>query len=161
MIRFPLATVLRVRRIREDMAKADAAAAAASLRHAVTDHARRQAVLDGRPVPGTAAAAHWLAIRATTLALAADVAATQAMIDERSRRADEAREVLGRASREREGLEDLAQRHATRVRAGQEATEARAADDRAGARHRRPRTADELDDPTGERLPIDSAEGPP
>jgi hypothetical protein len=140
--RFPLRTVLRVRQIREDLARAEAAAAGERTRSAVTEHARREAALVGRPEPGTAESAQWLAGRAAALAMAGDVFAAHGMIELRRAEAAAATEHLALTYRDREGVENLADRYARRLCAEQEATEQRAADDRAG--RRLPRAPEDL-----------------
>jgi flagellar export protein FliJ len=131
--RFLLGTVLRVRKLREDMAKADAAAAQDAARRAATDHARREAALAGRPEPGSGQAVQWLASRAALLAMANDVAVAREVAVTRSAEGAAALARFAKAQREREGVEDLADRHAEAVRREQEAAEQREADDRAGA----------------------------
>jgi flagellar export protein FliJ len=143
--RILLAGVLKVRKIREDMAKAEAAAAQAASYRAATDYARREAVLAGRPVPGTAEASSWLAIRAGLMGLASDAAAARELAEVRRAEATAAMARFAGARREREGVEDLTQRQLEAERREQEAAEQREADDRAAARS--------AADPTGEDLP--------
>lgn len=131
--RFLLGTVLRVRKLREDLAKAEAAAAQAESRRAVSDHARREAALAGRPEPGSAEAATWLASRAALLALAGDVVTAREFVITRQADADAAMARFATARLEREGVEDLAERHAAEQRHELEAAAQREADDRAGA----------------------------
>jgi flagellar biosynthesis chaperone FliJ len=132
---FVLATVLRVRKLQEEMARAEVAAAQAGGHRARTEHARREALLAGRPAPGTAQSAQWLAAVAGNLALAADAyAAREAVVA-----ADEATEsAMGRwaeASSARKGIDRLAERHAEAVRRDQDRRAQQESDDRAGADH--------------------------
>ena len=132
--RFMLGTVLKVRKLREDLAKAEAAAAQASSHRAATDHARREAALAGRPAPGTAEAAQWLAARAALMTLASDVACARELAAARHADAAAAMSRFAGARREREGVEDLAQRQREVELREREAVEQREADDRAAAR---------------------------
>lgn len=131
--RFVLGTVLKVRKLREDFAKAEAAAAAAERHRAVTDHARREAALAGRPEPGSAKAAQWLAVRATALAMAGEVAVAREMVAIREAEGAATLARLTGAKREHDGVEDLAERHLQEQRREREAADQREADDRAGA----------------------------
>lgn len=136
MKRFPLATVLRIRRIQEDVARTGVATAQAETHRAASEHARREAVLAQRPEPGSAEAAQWLAMRAAALSLAGDVVAARHLVAAREDEAAHARDRLGRATMAREGIESLAERHADEVRRELADAEQRASDDRAGAAHR-------------------------
>jgi flagellar FliJ protein len=133
---FPLATVLRVRRIQEDAAKAQVAEAQAAVRRASSDHARREALLAGRPEPGSEQAAHWLAAKAGNLAMAADALAARRALAAREQDAAGARDHWSKAAMAHEGVERLADRHAELVRREEQAAAQRAADDRAGDDHR-------------------------
>ena len=118
--RFMLGAVLKVRKLREDIAKAEAAERQAASYRAASEHARREAELAGRPTPGTAESSIWLAAR--------ELAA---------QRASEAVDAMHRfagAQREREGVEDLVQRQIEEELREREAAEQREADDRAGER---------------------------
>ena len=132
---FPLATVLRVRRIQEDAAKAKVAEAHAAVRRASSDHARREALLAGRPAPGSAEAGVWLAAKAGNLAMAADAFAARRALAAREQDAVGARDHWSRAAMAHEGVERLADRHAEHVRRELQAALQRAADDRAGDDH--------------------------
>lgn len=132
--RFLLAGVLKVRKLREDIAKAEAAAAQAASYRAATDYARRQAALAGRPIPGTAEASIWLATRAGLMGLASDAAAARELAAAREVDASAALAHFAVARREREGVEDLVQRQLEAERREREAAEQREADDRAAAR---------------------------
>ena len=132
--RFLLAGVLKVRKLREDIAKAEAAAAQASSYRAATDHARREAALAGRPVPGSAEASVWLATRAGLMGLASDASAARELAALREAEATAAMARFAGARREREGVEDLAERHFLAEERELEAAEQREADDRAAAR---------------------------
>lgn len=129
-----LGAVLKVRKLREDMAKAEAAAAQAASYRAATEHARREAELAGRPVPGTEESAQWLAVRAGLLGIAADVANLRELAATRRAEAGDALNRFAVAKREHEGVEDLAQRQIQAELREQEAAEQREADDRAAAR---------------------------
>ncbi|WP_019873613.1 hypothetical protein [Sporichthya polymorpha] len=133
-MRFLLGTVLKVRKLREDIAKAEAAAAQAASHRAATDFARREAALAGRPEPGTAEASQWLAARAALLTMASDVAVAREVAVARDADAAAAMARFATTRREREGVEDLAQRQKEAELREREAAEQREADDRAGAR---------------------------
>lgn len=132
--RFMLGTVLKVRKLREDLAKAEAAAAQASLHRAATDFARREAALAGRPEPGTGRSSQWLAGRAALMTLASDVACARELAAAREAEATAALARFVGARREREGVEDLAERQMEAELREREAAEQREADDRAAAR---------------------------
>jgi flagellar export protein FliJ len=132
---FPLATVLRVRRIQEDAAKAKVAEAQTAVRRAASDFARREALVAGRPTPGSAQSSQWLAATAANLAMAADAFAARRIVMAREDDATDARHDWSKAAMAHEGVERLAEMHAEQVRREQEATAQRAADDRAGADH--------------------------
>lgn len=135
-MKFPLATVLRVRRIQKDVAQAHAVAAQAEVRRAVSEHARREAALAGRPEPGTASAAQWLAARAALLSMAGDVVTARQVAAAREVDAAGARELLTDATMAHKGIEELAERHAETVRREREAVEQRASDDRVNATYK-------------------------
>ena len=135
-MKFPLATVLRVRRIQKDVAQASAAAAHAEVNRAVSEHARREAALAGRPEPGTAESAQWLAARAAALAMAGDVVMARQVTAARELDAADARDRLHLAAMAHKGIEELAGRHAEQARHDREAAEQRAADDRVNATYR-------------------------
>lgn len=135
-MKFPLATVLRVRRIQKDVAQAKAAVAHAEVHRAVSEHARREAALAGRPEPGSARSAQWLATRAAALAMASDVVTARHVAAGRELEAAEARDRLGEASSAHKGIEGLAERHAEQVRRERDAAEQRASDDRVNATYR-------------------------
>ena len=132
--RFMLGTVLKVRKLREDLAKAEAAAAQASSYRAATDFARREAALAGRPEPGTGRSSQWLAGRAALMTLASDVACARELAAAREGEAAAALSRFVGARREREGVEDLAERQMEAELREREAAEQREADDRAAAR---------------------------
>jgi hypothetical protein len=132
--RIILGAVLKVRKMREDMAKAEAAEAQAASYRAATEHSRREAALTGRPVPGSAEASTWLASRAGLLALAGDVATARELAALRQSDAANAMSRFAGARREREGVEDLVQRQIEAELKEREAAEQREADDRSAAR---------------------------
>jgi hypothetical protein len=132
--RFLLGAVLKVRKLREDMAKAEAAERQAAAYRAVSEHARREAALAGRPEPGSAESAVWLASRAGLLGMAGDVANARELASLRSTEAADAMSRFAGARREREGVEDLVQRQIEAQLREREAAEQREADDRAAAR---------------------------
>jgi flagellar protein FliJ len=132
---FPLATVLRVRRIQEDAAKAKVAEAQSAVRRAASDFARREALVGGRPAPGSAESSLWLAATAANLAMAADAFAARRIVLARQGDAADARDQWSQAAMAHEGVERLAEIHAAQVRREQEGAAQRAADDRAGADH--------------------------
>lgn len=133
---FSLAAVLRIRRIQEDIARGDVAAARARTWRAFSEHARREAELDGRPAPGTAESSLWLAAVAGNLALAADAHAARLALLSSEEETAAALESWGRAAIAVKGIEHLADRHADELRQEQLRAEQRTADDRAGADHR-------------------------
>ena len=132
--KFLLGAVLKVRKLREDIAKAEAASAQAASYRAATDYARRQAALAGRPTPGTAEASQWLAVRAGSMALASDAALAREVAAARQADAAAAMGQFASARREREGVEDLAERHFQQQQRELDAAEQRESDDRAAAR---------------------------
>jgi flagellar FliJ protein len=132
---FPLATVLRVRRIQEDAAKAAVAAANSAVRRASSDYARREAIVSGRPTPGSAESSLWLAATAANLAMASDAFAARRIVEAREGDATDARHHWSQAAMAHEGVERLAEMHQEQVRREQEAAAQRAADDRAGDDH--------------------------
>ena len=136
--RFPLATVLRVRRIQEDLAGAAAIRARLAVTAAEGDLCQRDARVEeavARVVPQHAAALTGL--MASRLSLAGEAAAAR-------RRVTDAEGVAGhrlgdwaQARAARRGVERLAERHHTRERAQAEREAQRALDERTGAgRHR-------------------------
>lgn len=132
--RFMLGAVLKVRKLREDIAKAEVADRQAALYRASSEHARREAALAGRPEPGTAESAVWLATRAGLMAMAGDVANARELASLRASEAADAMARFAGARREREGVEDLVQRQIEAELREREAAEQREADDRAAAR---------------------------
>ena len=132
--RFMLGAVLKVRKLREDMAKAEAAERQAASYRAASEHARREAALAGRPEPGTAESAMWLAARAGLLGMAGDIANARELAALRSSEAVDAMHRFAGAKREREGVEDLVQRQIEAEIKERDAAEQREADDRAAAR---------------------------
>jgi flagellar export protein FliJ len=136
MRNFPLAVVLRVRRLQEDLARAKVAAARAGAERAHIEHARREARLDGRPAPGSAQASHWRAAVAANLALASDAHAARLAVSVAEEEVAAALDAWSRAAVAHKGIGQLAERHAETVRREQERAEQRAADDRAGVDHR-------------------------
>jgi flagellar export protein FliJ len=143
---FVLATVLRVRKIQEDLARAEVADAQARARRARSEHARREALAAGRPAPGSARAAQWLATVAGNLALAADARAAEQAVTTADGAAASAVDRWAQASAARKGIDRLAERHAEAVRREQDRVAQQAADDRAGADHHARRS----DSPDGE-----------
>lgn len=142
--RFALATVMRVRRLQEELARAEAAQAQLASHRARSEHARREARLAGRPDPGSAVAAQWLASRSAALALAADARAARAGADSSAGAAAAALDGWASAAAARKGVEHLADAHADALRRAQERAEQLAADDRAGAvQHARRQSPDE------------------
>jgi hypothetical protein len=131
--RFSLATLLRVRRIQLDLARGDVASAQAAARQARSEHARREALLDGRPAPGTAESSRWLAMVATNLAMAGDAYAAKLAAAAAADGTTAALDAWARAGVAHQGIERLAERHAESARRERDAAEQRAADDRAGA----------------------------
>ncbi len=134
---FSLAAVLRIRRIQEEIAAADVATNRARTWRAFSDHARREALLDGRPAPGTEESSRWLASIAANLALAADAHAARLALLAAEDETAAAVDSWSRAATAVKGIEHLADRYDEEVRREQARREQRAADDRAGADHRR------------------------
>jgi hypothetical protein len=132
--RFMLGAVLKVRKLREDIAKAEAAERQAASYRAASEHARREAAIAGRPEPGTAESSIWLASRAGLMGMAGDVANARELAALRASEAVDAMHRFAGARREREGVEDLVQRQIEDELREREAAEQREADDRAGAR---------------------------
>lgn len=140
---FSLGAVLRVRKVQEDQARANVAASQARTWRAFSEHARREALLDGRPAPGSPEASRWLAAVAGNLALAADAHSARLALLSAEQDTAAALESWSRAAIAAKGIEHLADRHAAEVRLEQERAEQRVSDDRAGADHRARRMAAE------------------
>jgi len=134
---FSLAAVLRIRRIQEEIAAAEVATSRAGTWRAFSEHARREALLDGRPAPGSEESSRWLASVAGNLALAADAHAARLALLAAEDETAAAVDSWSRAATAVKGIEHLADRHDEEVRREQARSEQRVADDRAGADHRR------------------------
>lgn len=132
---FSLLAVLRVRKIQQDQAAAAVGVAQHGARLARSEHARREALLDGRPDPGTAVAAQWLATVAGNLAMAADAHYARLAAMTAEEEIAVALDSWAHAKMAHEGIERLEVRYNDGVRREAEAAEQRAADDRTGAAH--------------------------
>ncbi|HEY0358282.1 MAG TPA: flagellar FliJ family protein [Mycobacteriales bacterium] len=131
---FRLASVLRVRRVQEDVARADLLRANREVGHAWTDVERRNAYLESRQggfTTGTSAA--FIGSLTAGIARASDLSAARAAHQlARDAAADRAAGWTAAAARV-QALESLEERHRAAVRSADEAAEQRAADDRSSA----------------------------
>lgn len=110
--RFRLEPVLRVRRIEEDVARGELAAAQVQLAEADARLAETASRYEGRATPGgPAPATSWLAGRAVVDLAAASVLAAGSQRAEASEQLDARRQVLGQARQAVSALERLDERH--------------------------------------------------
>jgi flagellar protein FliJ len=132
--RFRLASVLRVRRLQEEAARADLVLANREVGTAWTDVERRTAYLEARQgelTSGTSAA--FIGAVTAGLARAQDLSAARAAHVLAQQAAAERAAAWSETAQRVKALESLEERHRAEVRAADEAAEQRAADDRSGA----------------------------
>jgi flagellar export protein FliJ len=131
---FRLASVLRVRRVQEEVARADLLRANREVGTAWTDIERRTAYLETRRggfTTGTSAA--FIGSLTAGIARASDLSAARAAHQLAQHAAAEQAAAWTETAARVKALESLEERHRTAVRLADEATAQRAADDRASA----------------------------
>jgi flagellar export protein FliJ len=132
--RFRLASVLRVRRVQEEVARADLVRANREVGTAWTDVERRRAYLEARQgalTSGTSAA--FIGAVAAGLARAQDLSAARAAHELAQQAAADRAAAWSETAQRVKALESLEERHRAEVRAADEAAAQRASDDRSGA----------------------------
>jgi flagellar protein FliJ len=132
--RFRLASVLRVRRVQEDVKRAELVRANAETGRAWTDVQRRDALLEARRgtvASGTSAA--FIGSLTAGLARASDLSAARAAHELAVANAAERAVAWGEAAARVKALESLEERHLAAVRDADEAAAQRASDDRSSA----------------------------
>ena len=150
--RFPLATVLRVRRIEEDLARGSVAQTRAAAARADALVASRAEVLVSSSLPAGTDALHYVAALEGLARRARDVTNAENVRVTSYDAVEGALAAWGRARTRTRGLERLEERHGDAVRAADEHAEARERDDRTGAaHHRRATTAQPTAQPTAQR----------
>ncbi|MGN6242605.1 MAG: flagellar FliJ family protein [Motilibacteraceae bacterium] len=132
--KFPLAAVLRVRKVQEDKAAAAVAAARAELALAVQREQELEVRLDGGVAPGSATYVDWIATTSARLSLARDAAAARTARRDREAGVAEALDGWAAARAAARGVERLAERHEEAVRLEDERAEQRELDERATSR---------------------------
>ncbi|UDY37183.1 flagellar export protein FliJ [Dermatobacter hominis] len=144
--RFRLETVLRVRRIQEERARAELLAARTAEHAATTEHDRRGAVLDAARAAGLpdGSRLQWTAARDHHERLASAVEAARAAEVAAADLTSRSLAHWESAAADLKGLERLDERHRAEWRAEQERTEQKRLDEGAAARARdRRRTTDD------------------
>jgi hypothetical protein len=129
---FRLATVLRVRRIQQDIARAEVLRAAAAEAAAGAAVAAIDSRLDAARPPAAAVTGRYLAQTELHLMLADDLSLARQDRDEAAGVTGRARTEFSRAAGRTRGLEVLSERHHAAVRAADERLAQREIDDRAG-----------------------------
>jgi flagellar export protein FliJ len=114
-----LATVLRVRRIQQDAARADVGRAQAALGRATEEVDRRRAQLAASTAPVGGSAPAYLAAVTGRLALAADAAAARSYLDEARASLAERVDAWADTARRVRPLERLEEAHAESLRAAE------------------------------------------
>jgi flagellar export protein FliJ len=140
---FRLASVLRVRRVQEEIARADLLRANREVGQAWTDVDRRTAYLEARSggfTTGTSAA--FIGSVTAGISRAADLSGARAAYQLAQETAADRAAGWTEAAARVQALESLEERHRAEVRAADEAAEQRAADDRSSARSAARRTAE-------------------
>lgn len=132
--KFPLAAVLRVRKVQEDKAAAAVAAARAELALAVQREQELEVRLEGGVAPESATYVDWIATTSARLSLAHDAAAARTARNEREAGVAGALDQWAAARAAARGVERLAERHAEAVRLEDERAEQRELDERASTR---------------------------
>ncbi|HEV7823457.1 MAG TPA: flagellar export protein FliJ [Mycobacteriales bacterium] len=132
---FRLASVLRVRRVQEEVARAEVAKANRTVGEAWTDVERRAAYLDSRRHRGftTGTSAAFIGSLTAGIARAQDLSAARAAHQLAQQSAAERAAAWSETAQRVKALESLEERHRTEVRAADEAAAQRASDDRSGA----------------------------
>lgn len=109
--RFPLETVLRVRRVREQVARAEVVRASASLNEATERVLRRQASLLERTLPSEAPIAAFLGAVAATRSMATEVAALAELARIRKQELAVVSMNWTEAEQAKRAIEEMADRH--------------------------------------------------
>ena len=131
---FRLAGVLRVRRIQEDVARAQVMRANAEVTTAWTDVQRREAYLEARQGEFTSGnSAAFIGAVTAGIARVQDLSAARAAHALAQQAAAERAAAWSETAQRVKALESLEERHEGEVRAADEASAQRASDDRAGA----------------------------
>jgi flagellar FliJ protein len=131
---FRLASVLRVRRVQEEVARADVALSNREVGRAWTDVERRAAYLEARRgefATGTSAA--FIGSLTAGIARAQDLSAARAAHQLAQQTAADRAAAWSETAQRVKALESLEERHKAEVRAADEAAAQRASDDRSGA----------------------------
>lgn len=131
---FRLASVLRVRRVQEEVARSELLRANREVGHAWTDVERRNAYLESRRggfTTGTSAA--FIGSLTAGIARASDLSAARAAHQLAQDTAADRAAGWTEAAARVQALESLEERHRAAVRSADEAAAQRAADDRASA----------------------------
>ncbi len=135
--RFPLAGVLRVRRVQEDLARAEVARAQAAARKAEREARARADLLEGYEIPEHAVALAFVAAASARTSLAMEASAARVVVglahDEVGVQLAQWQERAMRV----DALESLEQRHRDDVRRADQAVEQHLADDLAATSWRR------------------------
>lgn len=149
--RFPLAAVLRVRRLQQDLAGAEVARAqaAATLAAAALDRCEARLDAPARPAAlalrsdaaGVVPAGVWAGLQASRLSLASEAAAARVTVGAAHAATAVRLQAWGAARADRRGVERLADRHAEALRAEEDRAAQRVLDERTGSDHHRARRA--------------------
>jgi flagellar protein FliJ len=133
--RFPLAAVLRVRRIQEDLAGAEVARARVEVDAAHVRARSKELRVEAasRSVPQLSAG--FAGIMAARLSLAEEAAAARGDVQDAEQVVIDRLGAWGEARAARRGVERLAERHAEAMRADEDRSAQKASDDRAGSDH--------------------------
>jgi flagellar export protein FliJ len=138
MARFRLAGVLRARQLQEDAARGAVMHARAEAAKTIAEVTRRERALAGTAPPSGVTALAFVAAQAARRSMAAELAAAVAASQQAHAAIDERVSDYTAASIRRRGVEKLGERHATAVRAAEDAAQQRELDDLAStARLRR------------------------
>jgi flagellar FliJ protein len=132
---FRLATVLRVRRIQEEMARGQVAAARMEVTRAEEEADAREAMARGDGPPRESDPVKYLAVVSHRLALARDAGIARAAVAEVEAVAAERHEEWREAATRVKPLESLEEAHRDAVRAADDRVAQAANDEMAGARH--------------------------
>jgi flagellar FliJ protein len=131
---FRLASVLRVRRVQEEVARAEVLKANRGVGEAWTDVERRAAYLEARQGPITSGdSAAFIGALTAGIARAQDLSAARAAHQLAQQAAAERAAAWSETAQRVKALESLEERHRAEVRAADEAAAQRASDDRSGA----------------------------
>lgn len=132
---FRLAGVLRVRRLQEDLARAEVARATAEVARAAAEAAARHERAAARRPPDRASAGAYLASLLHGLTMASDAATASGAVTELEAVVDERRAEWQAAATKVKPLERLEDNHRAALRAADEKAAQAVSDEIAGARH--------------------------